>query len=681
MKRSVSPSHQRETAEQVRAQFRHQREQAKRARLKERENRQQSALALAPVIVDAIIDESDGTLARNALNHPLEVKIPNWIQLPEDGDTEYIYLQLSKTGDTDSGYKDVATEIFNGPVDSSIFPYPMYIPLNELPANGTLHVRYRHVNFAGSPAFSPARQLICDSVPPWGHDIQPEGVTFPQRVIDETYFATNPTGVAGVLPDDPYGAAGDIYELYFLDSWPEESDDFNDPVAKGTVAPGREILIPTENIRAKGDGRYFVAYYLWDKAGNKSRLSLPIALDVVLGLLPENLKAPRVPLAERDNIIDLKDAIERVIVLIEKYDNPRDIDRIAVQWGSTWLVPETVAGRPFPISIHVPPAVLRGEYTAAAGPQDTLVSYQVVRGEVAFPDTALSTNVDVDFSIVGPERPDPDPTWPDPVNDDLVAPTIRGKISNTDNVLTRLDINQNATLTFPLFSNIQNGYIVDFYWNGMLVSEAQYEVDVADPKPFTVEIPWKYIDQAGNNPVLPVYYTVRAGRDALNEQHSVTQLVNVDAVERLLPQPAFEGIDPGGWLNCGSLADPDNPGGPLSLRISIPDLSSELAAGDTLRMFWEPYIGSNDSDGERPVPGAAADWPVTLDDSNINGFIFHVEPYEDRLLPTFAPPNIRARARFRYAKDDGSISSVWIKHKLSLASGSDSCPLPPPRKS
>ncbi len=670
----------REIAERVRTQLRKEREQLSRSYRNKQEARKAAAFALAPVIVDAIIDP-DGTLDRKALDHPLEVKIPSWLLLPDEGETEYIYVQVSTKGDDDAEYRDVTWQDFDGPGDSSIFPYPMFIHQSDLPANGAVHVRYRHRNHAEQDAFSQSLKLICDRVPPWGQDVQPQGVQFDTLIIDKAYMDANPIGVAGVLPDDTYGAAGDTYELYLLDRWPEESDDYKDPVAEGTVPLGRQVLIPAGRFKPNEVGRYYAAYYLWDKATNKSRLSLPVILDVALGEPPANFKPPRVPLAETDNIIDLKDAIERVFVKIEAYDNVRDVDHIRVKWGNTLLQRKPVAGEQFPISIPVPPEVLRGEYTAAAGPQVTEVSYQILRGEVAYPATALAITVNVDFSIVGPERPDPDEKWPDPVNDRLAAPTIRGKMSQTDDVLTRADMNMSATLTFPRFDNIENGFIIDFYWNNVLVQNAQYEVDLNDPQPFSVEIPWDDIRKAGNNPALPVHYTVRAARDALNEQQSVVKEVNADAVELLLPQPSFEGITSGGWLNCGSLKDPDNPGGPLSLRVKIPDLSTDLNVNDVLKLYWDPFVGSNDSDPEVPVPGAAGDWEVKLDDTNLNGFIFHIEHYEDRLLPTFNTTNPRARARFRYAKADGSISSVWIKQKLSLAAGNDSCPLPTPRKS
>jgi len=675
MSTPLTSSNPRNTAEQVRLDYRTAREQARQSRLDEYAKPRNTNQPLQPVEVKDMV-HPDGTLARKALDSDLEVSIPSWLLLPDDGDTEYVYLQISKTGDIDSGYKDVASATFYGPVDDSIFPYAMHIPQNELPANGTIHVRYRHVNFTSYPTVSIARALICDSLPPWGRDAQPEGVAFTALVINEANLGT---GVQGILPDDPHGGEGDTYELYFLDRWPEEGDDFRNPVSEGVVHANRAVVIPANHFRDKGDGKYHVAYYLWDRAGNKSRLSLPVTLNVVLGDLPDNLNLHTVPLAQRDNLIDLKDAIEGVTVVIDRYDHARENDRVVVRWGNSVLAPETV-GVKDKIIVHVPNPVLRHEFGTAAGPLNTTISYQVLRGEVPFPDTPLSLDVQVDFSVVGPERPNPDDTWPNPINDQLVAPTIRGKVSNTDNVLTRADKDQDATLTFPHYPNIMDGHYVDFYWNGVRVSEKEYKVDTSDPDPISIDIPWKYILQAGNKPDVEVYHTVRADIAALNEQHSVPQSVNVDAVEIKLPAPRYEGIKDG-WLNCGSLAHPTIPDGPLSLRVTILDLSEHLKSGDRVTMIWEPWIGSNNNDGDTPVPGAEDRQTITLDDTNIGGFTWHIEPYHERLLPTFIyPDHTRARARFRVTKEDGSITSDWIVHKLSLAAGNTSCPLPPPRK-
>lgn len=126
------------------------------------------------------------------------------------------------------------------------------------------------------------------------------------------------------------------------------------------------------------------------------------------------------PLAADDGVLSLKDAQAGVQVDIPAYTNYRKEDKIAIKWGTTPLIAEQVGSRRFPISISVTSDILRNEYGKASGEVATPVSYQVLRGHAAYGPAA--DDFAVDFSVAGPERPDPDPDWPDPVNDKMLAP-------------------------------------------------------------------------------------------------------------------------------------------------------------------------------------------------------------------------------------------------------------------
>ena len=589
---------------------------------------------LKPVVVSAIIDPTDGTLKRSALDDHLLIKIPKWTFLPVDEDENVdIYLELSKT--EAGNYYRVDNWHHVGIIDPSIFPLPLSIPVSELVANGTLFVRYHKVDNSADSRSTPVK-LICDSLPPWGLHDKPTPVQFASPVIDEQYLLDN-EGIFGTLPPYPFSAPGDIYEIFYLSEWPQDGAVYNNPTHSQAVPATRTVFIPEEVVRDLGDGRFYIVYYLLDKAGNKSRLSTTATLDITLGALPEDLKVPRVPLATKDDPIDLKDAILDVTVEIDHYENARSHDHIQVTWGNQPpLTPEPVAGKPFPITVHVPKDALHRDYKGSVGAKKTTVSYIVLRGDVAFPPVPLETTVDVDFSVVGPERPDPDPTWPNPINPDLLAPTVRGKISGLNNKLTRADEGENALVSFPMYANAFDGQVVDIYYADSLA--VQHIVNPGDGPIVTLEIPWQKILDAGNNAALPVYYTVRAGLDALNEQQSVVQHIEADAVTKRLPLPSYQGITDRNWLNCTSLSDPFNPTASLALRVEIPDLNSHLKAGDQIMLYWQPFIGSNETDGTEPVPGAELATPIILDDTNINGFVWRVEPYGTHLLPTFNYP-------------------------------------------
>lgn len=391
--------------------------------------------------------------------------------------------------------------------------------------------------------------------------------------------------------------------------------------------------------------------------------------------MPADLKDPLVHAAD-DGVVDLKDAIDGVSVDIPSYDGAKSHDAIAVIWGSTPLPLETVSSKAFPIPVHVPNPTLRTEYGTASGDLATNVSYQIMRGAIPFGPKAISVNVD--FSVVGPERPDPDPTWPNPINPELLAPTVRGANSATDNVIGRSDANEDATLTIDLYDNAEDGHVLDVYWHGRLA--ATHTVDKArDAGGITVPIRWHIIAAAGNDPALPVHYTLRESEDALNEQHSQKQSVNVDAVTVILPLPQFLRAV-GTWLNCDSLRDVAGvPTDNMVLKVEIPDMSAYLKAGDEIELEWAPLIGSSDADGENPVPDAEKTATVMLDETSVKGFVWEIEPYADHLLPTYVanPSAGRTRARVRYVKaDDHDVASEWAVHRLSLAEGSASCTMP-----
>ncbi|MBC3500387.1 hypothetical protein HU761_03075 [Pseudomonas sp. SWRI59] len=629
-----------------------------------------------PPVVPGIIDHTDGTLSREAASADLLIQIPAWKFLPEEDDTETVQLQISTVGLEPSTFRDIGeSKEVVGPADPSDFPLEMFVPLNQL-AEGRLWLRYKIVTFNSSTVFSSIVPLICDRTAPYNPtlpDGQLDALSLPIAVIDDDYLADHPNGLTASIPTYHTAREGDTYQVFYFDHFPSEHDDYSTPVHRGPVdVAAPQVLIPRAVIEEAKDGKYYLAYYLTDKAHNKSRISLATPLNVTLGALPKNLQLPEVPLAQADNLIDLKDAIQGVTVLIQTYDNARETDHIAITWGTAPLVIEPVGAKPFPIYINVPNPILHDQYTATDVPQATAVKYAILRGEVPFPSQPIS--VDVDFSIVGPVRPDPDPTWPDPINPLLPPPSVIGGGSGGLNKLDHSDANIDATLLFELYDNAQDGEVVDFYWEGILVTEARYTVDTSDGPTVERILPWEYILEASNNSELKLYYTIRKTDDALNEQQSKVQLVNANAVIITLPLPVYQGVVKN-WINCDSLA---NSGAELSLKVAIPDLRSHFTLGEKITLYWEPWWGASETDGSDPVIDAQWNETITLDVDHIGGFIWEVKPYKDYLLPTFNPPDqIRARARVRYNKeDDPGLSSEWAVQRMSIAEGGSSCSIP-----
>ncbi|RMP58266.1 hypothetical protein ALQ20_05351, partial [Pseudomonas syringae pv. atrofaciens] len=520
---------------------------------------------LAPAQVAGIVDLADGTLNKDVLaGEFLKVTLPQWAGLvtdPGDSDTFFIDWAIGAAADNDA-FKEVFSDTVTAPVDPETFPMVIDIPLSSLmqglakPADGAYSLRYRIRQPNDQETTSPSIDLIVDTTPP-GEHLEPEQMVLATDQLTQAFLDANPGGLVGTLPDYDNWQPGDKVAFYWVGTpLPGSAEELPDPVGVVELASSTNntVTFPVSAIEASRDEPYYAIYILVDKATNRTSLSSPKRIDVALGLLPDHLKEPVVPLAQPpEKLINLPDARLGVEVLIESFDNWKPADRIEVSWGTEVLRPDEVGSSPaFPISIRVPDLVLQGQYNQAnGGDQPTEVSYRILRGVV--PSEVKSISVNVNFATIGPD-PITGPGWPDPVNGALLPVEVRGQTSNLVNILTAADYNQPAKVSFNLYQKLQAGEIIDFYWGTSHVAEAQYTVTVSDTAGSAreVEIPWSYIDHEGNRDDLPVHYRIHAA-DSENTQHSPDTLVQVNAIVIIPEAPVFEGASPNGWLNCDSL--------------------------------------------------------------------------------------------------------------------------------
>jgi len=597
--------------------------------------------------VQGIVDRNDGTLHKDCLKSDLIVEIPEWPFLPEDpGDYVTLQLQFALTG-AEGAYTAIGpVERFDYPLTSDMFPLELSFPQQSIPRNGKLWIRYELYDHLPNRFLSKPIELICDSVAPWGDEPAPPLIpVLPVTGIINKDYLTAKGGIELEIPAYPDKVAGDNFQLFYLKEWPEEDADYENPVAVGAVPDDLKITLPADVVTPLGDGRFYIVYYLFDKAFNRSRIRLPATVDVVLTDEPAALQLPRVPLAQDDGVLSLADAqTKAVFVEVDVYDNHQHGDRIAVKWGSRPLDKEQVGSRGFPIPIRVPDEVLRDEYGKATGVVSTPVSYQVLRGEAAYGPAA--DNFAVDFSVVGPERPDPDDGWPDPVNDKMLAPQIISFTGQTDAIIPA-DRGQEASLTFEVFEGAVDGLVVDFYWGGTRVTEAQWIVDQVPGTEKTVTIPWDYIQDAGNNPALPVHYAVHSGVEPRNEQESIIKFVAVSAIDMTPDDLEFLGVTDRGWLSCASIWDPANPGAAPAIRVQVPPCSRfNVPPNTTMRLTWVVYDATS---GGTLIPGLEKSEPVMLSAEQINnGFVWRVEPYDVHIQPIFGVAPTGGRAEVSY---------------------------------
>ncbi|WP_338746488.1 hypothetical protein V3D52_07135 [Pseudomonas putida] len=640
--------------------------------------------ALADPKIPGIIDQTDGTLNKDLLNDDLPVAIEEWEDVPDPArGNDYLQLHIALVDDNGvvGEFEKVGPELEFNTDNIDTLPDAVLIPKANLAPDGERQLKYSIEKYNTNVTWSNPIPYICDSIPPWGNDT-PDAVRLPAVPITDAWLTANPTGIKLTLAEYDNQQAKDTYALFYSKSVPVYPD-LPPALDSGLLPANRELLIKKADIETLSDGHYYVGYVLADKATNLSRVSFISEVFVNLGTLPENLLPPKVPAAEIDGLVNLEDARapEGVTVQIEEFANSRPSDRIEVTWGTdTDPFSEEIGSGGFPLFIRVPNEVLQKAYGKADTVVNTAVSYRVLRHGVPYGPESIT--VDVDFSVIGPVHPgpDPDPDWPDPINSQLLAPTVKGEVSDTANELHRSDANRPAKLSFPLYTPAVDGEVVDFYWDGTLVTEATYDVKTADGPTITVNIPWSYIVTAGNNPALPVFYTIRKSRAPGNEQRSVSASVNVDAVT-VVPEAAEFQRTTRDWLNCNSLwEDPLNPAGDPAFRVFVKPLAQHLPNGGVVTMNWTALGGLT---GENPISGAELTVPVTITKQQAeDGFYWDIKPYVTHILPIYQPAGDGAdgRGRVTYSFKIGAetVTSEPVENKVGLGTGAGTCPIPAP---
>ncbi|RMU44493.1 hypothetical protein ALP28_04011 [Pseudomonas savastanoi pv. nerii] len=676
-------------------------EQSKAARIAYRLARSQRGMDLkadlAVAQVANIVDPTDGTLNKDVLlGTSLDVTLAQWAQLvTDDGESDTFFIDWA-VGEVpaDDGFVEVFTDKVTAPVAVGTFPKSINIPLTALspgfpkPADGVYSLRYRIRQPNDQETISPLLKLIVDTTPPGGH-VEPGQMSLNTDQLTQAFLDNNPDGIVGTLPDYDDWTPGDKVAFYWVGTpLPDKPADLPAPVGVVDVASATDnkVTFPVDIIGDSNDEAYYVAYFLVDKATNRSPLSNYKRIDVALGLLPDNLKDPLVPLAlPPENLINLPDARMGVEVLIESFDNWKPTDRIEVTWGTAVLRPEEMGDVPqFPFSVRVPDPVLRDQYVqATGGDQPTTVSYRVLRGVV--PSEVKSISVNVNFSTIGPDPvpvpvPVPDPDWPDPINDQLLPAEVYGEVSNELNVLKPSDDKKDASVRFKLYDPLLPDEVVDFYWGASHVPEVQYTVAVTDAAgdEREVKIPWSYIESEGNRPDLPFHYSIRAA-DSENTQQSPDTRVGVNAVVIIPDAPVFEGTSTSGWLNCNSLyKNPANPSsGEPGVRVVVPDLSNYLAAGDTVTLYWNAFPSAPD---DTPISGTEKTEDIVLGvDYPVTGFTWLVTPYATHILPTYDPSghgtNGRGKIKYSFILKGSTVTSLETTAKVGMYDANGSCPI------
>lgn len=621
-----------------------------------------------PVVRVVLPGNPPGLLPRAEFDKGVEVEIGDWENLPPDDETETITLQIARVGSNE--FVDVQTESFTGPISG--FPKLVKIPASFLldEANeGPFKLRYLHTNWVGTDSLSNEVPIVIDKIPP-NFPSAPGKMTFDfglGPIYDTTLDGL--TEIEGTIPAWTGAAEGDqIAFTWLVDALP---DDPNLIVPIGVV-PGTDgkVKIPVSLITTNPDGRYCGGYTIWDKAGNRSAVSLYDLIPVALGALPvEPLDAPEVPEA-LDGSVDRADANTGVYVEFPRITNGKPTDEVEITWGTRPFDFRTPVGtNPGIFSIAVPQQHMKTEYGAETGEVNTPVFYTVYRGAVPFVSDIAT--VPVDFSMTGPENPD----WPNPINPALLLPDVYGA-SNEKNVLIASDEDKPVRADIKLVSPLADDDSYQVYWNGKPIGQP-YVIDTANDTAgdvVEIDLDWGVIRQEGNNLSMPVHYTL-SNPAHKNDQESDRSEVEINFFTVTLPAAVPQNLI-SDRLTCRSLHFEDTK---VGFQYLIPP-SDYLKEGMTVAVEWKAY---NTYSAPVPIPGAgktATLGPISADEE-LNGVMWFVEPYDTHILPTWGSATDQTgKAEVIYKLTIGGelTTSTPSDTQVVLSAGSGTCDLTPP---
>lgn len=657
-------------------------EQARRNYRQAQVDRRDEITDLAPVTLAAgvIADPNDNTLFSSARKVPLAVTVQAWTLPvnPHPEDRERVFIQWAPAGTTD--YQTV-DQMELAPPFADHFPLTLHVPPEVMGVDGAWDITYLVIHYNSTPQVSAALTVLVDNTEPW-HQQNPPKLVMPGGFISEQTLIDNPEGIVATLPAYADRQPGDQL-FYWWATYPVPDDPLDIPTAGrfDVLDEPMTFKVTPEVIRAVGDGGCYITYVLLDKALNRSQLAIYEPVAVALGTLPENLAPPQVPLAEGDNLIDMADAGIGVVVKILEYVGWKARDRIEIKWGNSLVAAEELGSVPgFPVQVRVPPEILKAEYGAAVGELETSVSYRILRGTVPF--DAPEIKINVDFSHIGPPRPDPDLTWPDPVNPNLGQLDTYGNTSEAFNELTPEDNGQPAKQNIILYAPVAKDELIEFYWGDQLGYTYTVQGFEVPGQEIGVEIPWEIIQEVGNGPQVPVHYRIGAP-DGNNKQHSKTYHVKVDAFVLTPEAPEYVGRnEENGWLTCISLFEdftdphPEEP----AVRVRIPDLSKWLKDGDTVTVTWTPWNSRFNDEGAIIEEAIFTGSYVIGAEHPASGFLIRVHPYERHILPTFDEDNGnidgRAYTKYSFELNGVPVTSLEVLEVVSMHQPGGFCPLP-----
>lgn len=553
-----------------------------------------------PLLPDTA-DDFPNQLPKALRGTDLKIDIPPFDQ-GEDGRRGIVTLFWN-------GLAKAVTPQFTTP---TTFPVEMTLPASETGSQGQYELSYV-VNIVGNETSSLPLVVNIDTTPP-NNNRAGEQVVLPAEVeadgITREYLDTH--GKVVVTVPNTYSDAkiDDEVILMFGTSIPlaKEIGRFPRP---NLIDPIQFDLLEKD---IKQEGNHSLFYVLADRKGNEGPNSAYRTVPVMLTPAPTDLLPPLVPLAD-DDLIDYADAVQGVRVAIRAYTHWYSSDRVVVTFDGSDHAPQPIGQDGTQVTLPYA-LIYNGDY----GIKSSRITYRIERNGKAF-DEPVGRDFEVDLRMPGPDPEDP----PEEVHPQLNILTVKGDKS-PDNVLTEEDADQDVSATAAIYPNVGDDQYAQLYWNGVEATGVRVELDSASTE-IAFTIPWEVVKDGGNGAAIPVSYLVG---HTLNENvyHSGPREVDVSGIRIVLPEPAFQNLDPTfDVLNCPSLRVRN---GALHAEIKVPGGDSRLA-GKELTFI---YQGWSDSVGSIAIPGTDHSFTYTPNDDEVRDGFTVLLPYESALRET-----------------------------------------------
>ncbi len=305
-------------------------------------------------------------------------------------------------------------------------------------------------------------------------------------------------------------------------------------VPLGGVDKEIDVEFTRADLEALGDGIAVFRYYVEDLAGNKSQVSNPVRISLLINGTSIVLDPPTVPVFDHDGIIDEANARPGVAVEVPGNAKLNVGDIIVVSWGTRKMpgVPVMNPAATPMMTVTIPYSDISDEGTG-----NVPVTYSAWSGTTVLGQPDNPTEVKVNLNQPGGKDPDPDT----PENEALGKPMVRENGWKSGQPVNKIDqeaSDKNATFIIPWFTNQStptaafiDGDVLDLYYNGdKFDTYTVTATDVTSKSDLVVELPATEIQKFGSGVFDVQYVGLRAiGQGISNSAYSPKQKVIVES--------------------------------------------------------------------------------------------------------------------------------------------------------